>query len=189
MAERKLTTLELAGSTVAIIVIAMFFYLKTFYDPVSRRYNRIQEDWAKISTEVKHLREISAGGRIERDLRRINTRLKKKEEELGKAESILAKDAEADRLSMEIIQKASEYGLWVKDYKPITGEKLKEIVKDKKNPYERRFYNLVLYGKFSNVTAFLEKIGSFPKLVIVEKIDMEKTGQDEPLKTTLLLSI
>lgn len=189
MAERKLTTLELVGSTVAIIVIAMFFYLKVFYDPASRRYDRIQGDWAKVSAEIKHLQEISKGGRIKRDLMRINARLEKKKKDLGKAESILAKDAGADRLSMDIIRKASECGVWVKDYKPITGVKLKEIVKNKKFPYERRFYNLVLHGKFISLVIFLERIDSLPKLVTVEKIDMGKTDEKEPLKTTLLLSI
>jgi len=189
MAKRKLTTLELAEIAAAVIVIAMFFYLKIFYDPASRRYDHIRKDWAKVAAEVKHLQEISAGGSIKRDLRRINTRLEKKKEDLKKAESSLAKDTGADRLSMDIIRKASECGLWIKDYKPVTGVRLRKIIKDKKIPYERRFYNLVLQGRFISLLLFIEKIDGLPKLVTVEKVDVEKTSEKEPLQTTLLLGI
>ena len=170
-----------------IIVVSMFFYLNFFYDPTIRRYNRIHNDLEKISMEVKELKERSQQDIIKRDIRRLNSRLKKAEKELQKSETRLANGVEMDNLLMNVIRAASECGL--KSYNPLKGEKLKEIGSYKKCIYERKFYKIILYGNFSRLVAFLEKIDSLPKLVTVEKIDMEKTDKEKALKTTLLLSI
>lgn len=189
MAEREFTRLEVTGITVAVIVVTMFFYLKILNDPASRRYTRIQRDWVKISSEVKNLRAASAGRSIEREIRRLKTGLKREKENLEKIELTLANGADVDRFSAEVIRTASECGLWVKNYSPVTGEKLRKICREKKHFYERKFYDMVFFGKFTHLLVFLEKISRFPKLVTVETIRMEKTDEEEPLKTTLLLSI
>jgi Tfp pilus assembly protein PilO len=187
MAVRKFTKSEIIGCTVLIMVVSMFFYFKLFYDPTMRRYNRIHNDLEKISSEVEGLKEISKRGVLERDIRRLNSRLKKAKMELQGAETRLANGVEIDNLLMDVIHAASGCGL--KSYNPLEREKLKEIGSYKKGIYERKFYKIILYGNFSRLVVFLEKINSLPKLVTVEKIDMEKTDKEKALKTTLLLSI
>ena len=187
MAVRNFTKSEIIGCTVLIMVVSMFFYFKLFYDPTMRRYNRIHNDLGKISSEVEELKETSQRDIIERDIRRLNSRLKKAKKELQGAEIRLAKGAEIDNLLMDVIHAASGCGL--KSYNPLEGEKLREIGSYKRGVYERKFYKIILYGNFSRLVAFLERINSLPKLVTVEKIDMEKNDKEKALKTTLLLSI
>ncbi len=187
MAVRNFTKSEIIGCSVLIMVVSMFFYFKLFYDPTMRRYNRIHNDLGKISSEVEELKETSQRDIIKRDIRRLNSRLKKAKKELQKSETMLANDVGIDNLLMNVIRAASECGL--KSYNPLKGEKLKEIGSYKKGIYERKFYKMILYGNFSRLVAFLERINSLPKLVTVEKIDMEKKDKEKTLKTTLLLSI
>ncbi len=189
MAKKQFSTLEIIGGTAAVMAVALFLYLNSFYDPLSVRYNQINRKWEKISSEVEELRAASEGGRIERDLRRLNSRLKKVKKELGKAELILAQGSDREKLSNEIIQTASECGLWVKDFIPVNREKLKEITRKKKIFYERSFYKIVIHSTFNRLLVFLEKIADLPHLVTVEKIDMGKENEKEHLKISLLLSI
>jgi hypothetical protein len=59
MAVRNFTKSEIIGCTVLIIIVSIFFYLKLFYDPTMRRYNRTHNDLGKISSEVEELKETS----------------------------------------------------------------------------------------------------------------------------------
>lgn len=189
MADKKFSNLELLGGAVALMIAVIFLYFHFCYDPVNTRHKRVQREWSKLSRDVKDLKAISAAGAINKDIRRLAARLKKRKQELGRAEDRLAMGTARDKLSMDVILAASESGLWVKDYSPLNADKLRKVTLKQNLCYQRRLYQMTLYGPFSRILGFIKKISRFAGLVTIERIEMEKVQADGHLKTDLLLSI
>lgn len=187
MARRKLTKLEQIGIVVMVGVVGLFFYLKLIYDPTMKRYAAIQKKWVRLSHEVERLEDEEVAVR---GIKGLKKRLREMEGELRKAETSLVKDVDtADSLMIDVLKLAEENNLKIASYESLDTTRVKEMVKS--FFYKRRYYDILLTGRYGNFVAFMTKISSLPQLVTVEKVDIRHEGKDEnaPLNMALLFSI
>ncbi len=187
MAKKKLTKLEQIGIVVMVGIVGMFFYLKLVYDPTIKEYSTVQKKWVKLTKDVAKLKdeEVTARG-----IENLKKRLKEVKSGLRKAESCLVKDAsKADDLMISLLGLAEENSLEVKSYKSLDLTMVKEIIKTLL--YKRKYYDIMIEGRYENFIVFLRKIGSLQQLVTVEKIDIKNKANVEGgnLEIALLLSI
>jgi len=187
MARRKLTKLEQIGIVVMVGVVGLFFYLKLIYDPTMKKHSTIRKKWVRLSSEVVKLKdeEVAARG-----IKGLKKRLREMEGELRKAETSLVKDVDtADSLMIDVLKLAEENNLRIASYESLDTTRVKEMVKS--FFYKRRYYDILLTGRYGNFVAFMTKISSLPQLVTVEKVDIRHEGKDEnaPLNMALFGSI
>ncbi len=187
MAKRKLTKLEQIGIVVMVGVVGMFCYLKLVYDPAIKKYSTVQKKWVKLTKDVTKLKgeEVAVRG-----VKNLKKRLKEMESGLRKAESCLVKDAStAADLMIRLLGLAEENNLEVKSYKSLDLTMVKEMIKTLL--YKRKYYDIMIDGRYENFVVFLHKIGFLQQLVTVEKIDIKNKANVEwgNLEISLLLSI
>ena len=187
---RKLTNLEKIGIVAAVIVIGSFLYQRYVYFPLQRKIKSLNATYQKLSSEVYHLKAQQAGGRIRRDIKKLRRCLRQERKLLEKAETYLANDSEISKISNQILAAASRSGVTVKAYNPVTKKEFTEVVgkNEGKTYYERKYYKIVLSGKFWRLRRFLKEITRLPSLVTIEKIFFDKT-EKKALTATIWLSI
>ena len=168
-------------------IVGMFLYLKIVYDPAIKKYTVAQKKYRNLTKDVSKLKneEISARG-----IKGLKKRLKELESGLRKTESSLAKDVNmADDLMAMVLRLAEENNLVINNYKSVDETMSEEIIKTLL--YKRRYYDIIINGRYNNLVVFLRKIGRLPQLVTVEKIDIKNKAivENEKLEILLQLSI
>ena len=168
-------------------IVGMFLYLKIVYDPAIKKYTVAQKKCVNLTKDVSKLKneEVSARG-----IKGLKKRLKELESGLRKTESSLAKDVNtADDLMSMVLGLAEKNNLVINNYKSLDETLSKEIIKALL--YKRKYYDIMIDGRYNNFVAFLRKIGQLPQLVTVEKIDIKNKAivENERLEILLQLSI
>ena len=168
-------------------IVGMFLYLKIVYDPAIKKYTVAQKKYRNLTKDVSKLKneEISARG-----IKGLKKRLKELESGLRKTESSLAKDVNmADDLMAMVLRLAEENNLVINNYKSVDETMSEEIIKTLL--YKRRYYDIIINGRYNNLVVFLRKIGRLPQLVTVEKVDIKNKAivENEKLEILLQLSI
>ena len=194
MAIKRLTKLEQFGILIAIIVVGVFFYLKLVDASLGRKLHRTERDWVKLSADVSRMRSEEKTGRIEGEIRKLRKKVSRAKQDLGKIEIALAGDSQIDEIANRIVQTAAQSGLMIKKFDRITDKnKIKEISKGNEF-YKRRYYNLILQGRFNTFRSFIKEISQLKfkeqwKLIVIKKIAIESLAEKKAMKAELWLSI
>ncbi len=174
----------------AIIMMVTFTYQKYVYSPLEKKIQNLNVNHKKLSDSVSMLRSQQAEGRIKRDISQLRKRLDRERKLLKQAEACLANDSEVSKISNQILSIASQCGVAVKLYSPVTDKEFTKLVgKDKIDVYyDRPHYKIILSGSFGRLKSFLWEITQLPRLVMIENISFEKTKKGT-LTATLGISI
>ncbi|MBW1676761.1 MAG: type 4a pilus biogenesis protein PilO [Deltaproteobacteria bacterium] len=180
MTIKKLSRSEQILIVVGIAVIATFFYVRFVYDPTSKKFSWTMKKHERLAKEVNSLRFQVKGGV---PLEAIEKRVRKAEKELKKAERSLPCKADRANASMSIVRMASKFGFDIRTYEP--EYKPKKAAKF----YKRKYINMVLRGKFCNLTSFLKEIREMPLLVLVENLAFRNGHKAGCVEMALLVSV
>lgn len=186
MAKKKLTKLEQMGIIALIAVIACFFYVKKVYEPGCKEFKKLEEEWGKLSKEIKELEWQEGGKDASSSIREKEEELEKAKSEFKKTSSVLTDKGELAEMLTQISRLAGQSNLRIREFSPADK---KELQDKKELSLNRSSHKLIITGSFLDFKDFLKEIGVLPKLVTVKKVVIERESEGESLRITLLLSI
>lgn len=193
MTNKKLTRFEQVGIIALSAVIACFFYVKKVYEPECRKFKAIHKKWVKLSKEVKDLKwEQGSKKAILSSIREREKELRKAKSELKKVSGVLAGKEDLSEVLTRISRLAVECNLKIREFSPADNSVRnfdEELNTKISNEAKRNFHNLIIVGGFLDFREFFKKIGFLPKLVTIEKVEIERESEGENLRITLLLLI
>ena len=186
-AKLKMTKLEQVGIVALVAVIACFFYFKKIYEPECKKFKAVKEKWVKFSKEVETLKRKEGGSKF------ASASIKEKEEELRTAKAelkrvsvVLASRQDSSEILTRISCLATEHNLKIQEFLPVDANDIQDV---EEVFFKRSFHSLIMVGEFLDFKEFLEGLGALPKLVIVEKVVVERKREEEFLKIILLFLI
>ncbi len=186
MAKRKLTKLERVGIVAVIVIMASFFYDREVYKPEHEKFKLLRENFIELSAEVRDLKRqepregfISAISERDKELRQARSELEEASQVLAGAEDLMP-------ILTQIGQLAGKHNLKIGKFSPVEGKRLRN--EEEVSP-PRSFHKMALRGNFLDFREFLREVKLLPKLVVIERVVIEREMEEEDLKIDLWISI
>lgn len=186
MAKKRMTKLEQMGLITLAIIMGFFFYMRNVYDPAHQRLEALREEQAELREKVEYLEWGELRGKEAAFLiQGKEERLKEAQLELEKSDFVLATFEDLPEMLAGISQLAKKHNLSLEKFLPVSAPVVSNL---DRGLIERRFYDLIaLTGSFLDFRDFLREIGYLPKLVTIEKVNIER--EEKKLRMVLLISI
>ncbi|MCL0041108.1 type 4a pilus biogenesis protein PilO [Thermodesulfovibrionales bacterium] len=186
MFKRKLTKLEQMGLVTLVVIVGFFFYMERVHDPMYQRLKVLREEEAELREEVERLEWGELRGKEAAVfIQDAEDELKEAQSKLEQASLILAAEGDLPEILAGISQLAKKHNLSLEKFLPVSAPVVSNL---DQGLVERRFYDLIaLTGSFLDFRDFLREIGYLPKLVTIEKVNIER--KEGKLRIVLLISI
>lgn len=154
------------GVLIAVIILGLNHW--QYYQPKGKELESWKQQNQRVTADLNEIKEAAA--QIPEKKKEL-VQLKK---ELTRAQTILPEKKEIPALLASVSGLGREFGLEFLTFKP-----LKETLKDF---YAEVPVQIVVFGEFTNVVSFFDKVSKLPRIVNISRTHMKSQLKDSKIK-------